>query len=194
MSWLVRAGRYAMPMLAARARAPVVRVARLHVTRVPLAVEQSQGVSLDDPAEGEAQKLLDSGTHALEMGDLERAKGAYRKSVEVHENASAYYNLGICQYQEHDLPGAIESWTHALRLAPDSPDAHTNLASAYIMSKPPQADKALEHLTLAATQSPDDGEIHFNLGTVLEACEQLEPAIKAYRKAKECGIDVRTRD
>ena len=37
-----------------------------------------------------------------------------------------------------DLPGAIESWTHALRLAPDSPDAHTNLASAYIMSKPPQ--------------------------------------------------------
>ena len=77
-----------------------------------------------------------------------------------------------------DLPGAIESWTHALRLAPDSPDAHTNLASAYIMSKPPQADKALEHLTyvgrthpsLAATQSPDDGEIHFNLGTVLEAC------------------------
>lgn len=100
MSWLVRAGRYAMPMLAARARAPVVRVARLHATRVPRAVEQSQGVSLDDPAEGEAQKLLDSGTHALEMGDLERAKGAYRKSVEVHENASAYYNLGICQYQE----------------------------------------------------------------------------------------------
>ena len=37
------------------------------------------------------------------MGDLERAKGAYRKSVEVHENASAYYNLGICQYQELSL-------------------------------------------------------------------------------------------
>ena len=109
-----------------------------------------------------------------------------------------------------NLPGAIESWTQALRLAPDSPDAHTNLASAYIMSKPPQADKALEHLTyvgrthpsLAASQSPDDGEIHFNLGTVLEACtydlltagEQLEPAIKAYRTAKECGLDLRMRD
>lgn len=147
-----------MPMLASRARVPVVRVARLHATSVPRAVEKGQGVSLDDPAESEAQKLLESGTHALEMGDMERAKGAYRKSVEVHENASAYYNLGICQYQERtsrechsltpdNLPGAIESWTHALRLAPDSPDAHTNLASAYIMSKPPQADKALEHLT-----------------------------------------------
>ena len=88
-----------------------------------------------------------------------------------------------------DLPGAIESWTHALRLAPDSPDAHTNLASAYIMSKPPQADKALEHLTyvgrthpsLAATQSPDDGEIHFNLGTVLEACTYDLLTGKMYR-------------
>lgn len=53
-----------------------------------------------------------------------------------------------------DLTGAIESWTHALRLAPDSPDAHTNLASAYIMSKPPQADKALEHLTYVGRTHP----------------------------------------
>mgnify|MGYP001507947768 CR=1 FL=1 len=86
-----------MPMLAARARAPVVRVARLHATRVPRAVEQSQGVSLDAPAEGEAQKLLARGTRAVASRAQERAKGAYRKSVEVHENASAYYNLGICQ-------------------------------------------------------------------------------------------------
>ena len=100
MSWLVRAGRYAMPMLAPRVRVPAVRVARLHTTRVPRAMEKGQGVSLDDPAESEAQKLLESGTQALEMGDMEGAKGAYRKSVEVHENASAYYNLGICQYQE----------------------------------------------------------------------------------------------
>ena len=41
------------------------------------------------------------------MGDLERAKGAYRKSVEVHENASAYYNLGICQYQERTFLSLI---------------------------------------------------------------------------------------
>ena len=37
---------------------------------------------------------------------------------------------------------------------------------------------------------------HARRGTydLLTAGEQLEPAIKAYRKAKECGIDVRTRD
>lgn len=77
-----------------------------------------------------------------------------------------------------DLEGAIESWKEALTIAPDSPDAHTNLASAYIMSKPPQGELALSHLKYAvvtynrtaAELSPDDGEIQFNLATVLEAC------------------------
>ncbi|EDP43376.1 hypothetical protein MGL_2386 [Malassezia globosa CBS 7966] len=100
-----------------------------------------------------------------------------------------YHFDGYIYDNADDLEGAIASWNAALRLAPDSPDAHTNLASAYIMSKPPQADKALEHLITAASQSPDDGEIHFNLGTVLEACEQLESAIDAYKKALKNGVD-----
>ena len=70
----------------------------------------------------------------------------YRKSLEVRENASAYYNIGVCQYQDQDLEGAITSWKEVLRLAPESPDAITNLASAYIMSKPSRPDLAIEHL------------------------------------------------
>ncbi|WFD28678.1 hypothetical protein MNAN1_003691 [Malassezia nana] len=58
------------------------------------------------------------------------------------------------------------------------------------MSKPPQGELALSHLKTAAELSPDDGEILFNLATVLEACEQLEEAVHAYKKAKENGIDV----
>ena len=42
----------------------------------------------------------------------------------------------------------------------------------------------------AASQSPDDAEIHFNLGAVLEACEELEEAIEAYEKAVQGGIQV----
>ncbi|WFD44179.1 hypothetical protein MPSI1_002845 [Malassezia psittaci] len=62
------------------------------------------------------------------------------------------------------------------------------MASAYIMSKPSRPDLALEHLRTAASQSPDDAEIHFNLGAVLEACEELEEAIEAYEKAVQGGI------
>ncbi|WFD48153.1 hypothetical protein GLX27_002821 [Malassezia furfur] len=153
------------------------------------ATEKDNSVSFNDPTEQEAQRFLELGTIALEVGDLEKAMEHYRKSLEVRENASAYYNLGVCQYQDQDLESAITSWNEALRLAPDSPDAHTNLASAYIMSKPSRPDLALEHLRTAASQSPDDAEIHFNLGAVLEACEELEEAIEAYKKAVQGGIE-----
>lgn len=37
------------------------------------------------------------------MGDLEKAIAEYQKSIEVQENASAYYNIGVCKYQERML-------------------------------------------------------------------------------------------
>ncbi|PKI85555.1 hypothetical protein MVES_000079 [Malassezia vespertilionis] len=154
-----------------------------------MATERDANVSMGDPAEDEAQRFLNMGTKALEVGDLEKAMGEYRNSIRAHENASAYYNLGVCQYQERDLEGAIASWNDALRLAPESPDVHTNLASAYIMSMPSRADLAVEHLRTAAAQSPGDPEIHFNLGAVLEACEMLEEALVEYQRAVEGGID-----
>lgn len=51
-----------------------------------------------------------------------------------------------CCTHAEDLEGAISAWKEALRLSPDSPDAHTNLASAYVMSKPSRPDLAIEHL------------------------------------------------
>lgn len=109
MSGIARVGRLTFPALRSVLRMPrssakfavVPRSAMLH-TSLPrrFAVERDQGVSLENPAEEEAQKLLESGTQALELGDMEKAKAEYRKSIEVHENASAYYNLGVCQYQE----------------------------------------------------------------------------------------------
>jgi len=49
-------------------------------------------------------------------------------------------------YHGRDLPAAIGAWEAALALAPDSPDAHTNIASAYVLSKPARPDLAVEHL------------------------------------------------
>ncbi|WFD00322.1 hypothetical protein MYAM1_003070 [Malassezia yamatoensis] len=152
------------------------------------ATERDRTVSLDDPNKQEAERFVQLGTIALEAGDLTKAMQHYRTSIEVQENASAYYNLGVCLYQEQDLEGAVAAWKETLRISPKSADAHTNMASAYIMSKPSRPDLALEHLRTAASQSPDDAEIHFNLGAVLEACEELEEAIEAYEKAVQGGI------
>lgn len=57
------------------------------------------------------------------------------------------------------------------------------------MSSPSRPDLAIDHLKSAAKISPQDAEVQFNLGAVLEACEQLEEALKAYERAQEGGID-----
>lgn len=101
---------------------------------------------IHDPAEEEAQKHVSEGTTHLENADIKAARASYERSIEVKENSTAWFNLGVCKYHEKDLPGAIEAWEHSLKLAPESADAHTNLASAYAMSSPSRPDLAVKHL------------------------------------------------
>lgn len=141
-----------------------------------------------DPADSESQRFLEEGTTHLEAGDLAAAKASYLRSLSIKRNSSALFNLGVCLYHDRDLPAAIDAWNESLQLAPDSADAHTNLASAYVLSKPSRPDLAVQHLKTAAGITPEDPEIQYNLAAVLEACEQLEDALVAYRRALEGGI------
>ena len=68
-------------------------------------------------------------------------------------------------------------------------DTHTNLGAAYILSQPPRADKALEHLQMALSISPDDGEVCYNLAAVLEATGEEEEALVAFQRAEKLGIE-----
>ncbi|CEH16040.1 O-linked N-acetylglucosamine transferase OGT [Ceraceosorus bombacis] len=145
--------------------------------------------SVDDPSEMESQKFLQAGTTALEAGDMESAKKAYEQSLAVKENASAHFNLGVCRYHARDLEGAVASWEAVLKLAPQSPDAHTNIASCYVLSKPARPDLALDHLKKASALAPEDAEIHYNMAAVLEAVENLEECLVAYQRALAGGIN-----
>lgn len=78
--------------------------------------------------------------------DLNAFQHAYSRAIEISESASAHFNLGVCLYHEREIDKAIEAWTNTLRLSPDSADAHTNLASAYVMSSPSRPDLAVDHL------------------------------------------------
>ncbi|CAO1617124.1 unnamed protein product [Parajaminaea phylloscopi] len=145
--------------------------------------------SIGDPAEREAQKLLEEGTAKLETGDFEGAKESYLKSLSVLPTASTHFNLGVVYFRLSNLPEAMKSFETCLKLSPDSADAHTNLASCYVMSSPSRPDLAVEHLQKATALDNQDGESWFNLGAVLEACERLEEALKAYERSKDLGIE-----
>ncbi|EMD34722.1 hypothetical protein CERSUDRAFT_75649 [Gelatoporia subvermispora B] len=142
-----------------------------------------------DPAELEANKILAEGTQKLEDGDLQGAKELYGRSVEIKRQASSLFNLGVAHYHLREYDAAIEVWKEAIALQPDSADAHTNLASAYIISPTPRPDLALHHLHVATSLCPEDPEIAFNLAAVLEACGRLEEALEHYKRSNEYGVE-----
>ncbi|PAV20116.1 TPR [Pyrrhoderma noxium] len=142
-----------------------------------------------DPAETEANEFLERGTQRLEEGDIEGAKELYRRSVDIRRDAGALFNLGVTHYHLKEFDDAINAWKESIQLQPNSADAHTNLASAYIISPLSRPDLALHHLRIASSLAPDDPEIAFNLAAVLEACGRLEEALVQYKRSKENGVD-----
>lgn len=134
-------------------------------------------------------RCLEQGTQKLEENDLQGAKELYRRSVEIKRNASSLFNLGVTHYHLKEFDEAIAAWKESIELQPDSPDVHTNLASAYIISPVSRPDLALHHLHIAASLAPEDPEIAFNLAAVLEATGQLEEALNYYKRAEDNGVE-----
>ncbi|KAF5373326.1 hypothetical protein D9615_007443 [Tricholomella constricta] len=142
-----------------------------------------------DPAEVEALRCLEQGTAKLEEGDVQGAKLLYQRSAEINRNASSLFNLGVTHYHLKEYDEAIEAWKESIALQPSSPDAHTNLASAYIISPVSRPDLALHHLQIASSLSPEDPEIAFNHAAVLEATGRLEEALTQYQRSKDFGVE-----
>ncbi|OWZ50304.1 hypothetical protein C349_06741 [Cryptococcus neoformans var. grubii Br795] len=152
------------------------------------ATSSSSPSSAIDPSLTRAQDLLESGTRALEEGDISTARNLYKESVDVKETSEGWHNLANCEYHLQNKEAAIQAWEKSIALQP-SADAHTNLASAYIFDKPPKPAFAIKHLTKALELSPEDPEIAFNLAAVLESTGNLDTALTLYKKAQSGGIE-----
>ncbi|EIN06117.1 TPR-like protein [Punctularia strigosozonata HHB-11173 SS5] len=167
--------------------APIPR--RLDASDVGWATSTTPHSTANDPAETEALQCLEQGTAKLEEGDVQAAKELYKRSVEIKRNASSLFNLGVTHYHLKEYDDAISAWKESIALQPSSPDAHTNLASAYIISPVARPDLALHHLHIATSLAPEDPEIAFNYAAVLEACGRLEEALEQYKRSKDNGVE-----
>jgi Tfp pilus assembly protein PilF len=56
---------------------------------------------------------------------------------------------------------------------------------ALVVRKPEQA---IKHYEEATRLSPNDGEVQYNFGVVLDSMGRLEEAIERYEKAVETGV------
>jgi tetratricopeptide (TPR) repeat protein len=78
----------------------------------------------------------------------------------------------------------IASCREAVLRAPDDPQAHIELAKAYLAAD--KAELALGELEIAAQLQPGSASIHHNLGYIHHYLGQDELAEKAFRRALEC--------
>ncbi|ORX51319.1 TPR-like protein [Hesseltinella vesiculosa] len=134
----------------------------------------------------DAEDQIKMGSQKMQEGSIDMAMNHYHRSVQLAPTAAGYFNIGVCYFQMGKHNDAIEAFEKSLSLDPNSADAHTNIASAYLMMK--QVQPAITHLEQASNFNPLDGEIQYNLGRVLEATGKLQEAKSRLERAKVLGI------
>ena len=90
------------------------------------------------------------------------------------QSAVEHYNAG--HYEE-----AIHCYTQALGLAPDLPELHINIGSAFLAYG--KLEKALEHFRQTVRLRPGFAEAHYNLGIVQARLVNLDEAVESYRQS-----------
>jgi tetratricopeptide (TPR) repeat protein len=134
-----------------------------------------------------AQIYYNQGIEKWNQDNLVGAKESFMQSIEVQPTSDALFNLGNVLHSLGHSSEAMKNWSKSLELKPTA-DAHLNIANvlALVVKEP---KKAYEHYEKALELSPEDGEINYNYGVVLDAFGELEKAVAQYSIAVSWGIE-----
>lgn len=130
-------------------------------------------------AEAQESRPPDVGTIAewIETGQYAQAQNALTQYLsEGAADAQLYFLLGIAQFRQGDLSGAIATFSSMAELFPQLPEAHINLAAVY--AEQGSYEHARRTLLQAITIAPDSALAQLNLGDLY-----VLMAEQAYRQA-----------
>ena len=118
----------------------------------------------------------------LSIGQPAEAEAHFRQVLQTHPtDFAAHENLGVVLFQQHRLDEAVAEFREAARLKPDDPEPHKNLAD--ILTTQHRLAEAQQERALAASSAEHLGETHFRIATALQADDDLDGAIKHFRKS-----------
>jgi tetratricopeptide (TPR) repeat protein len=103
------------------------------------------------------------------------------------KKARSRVNLAFALDRKGRLQEALSHYYEALRINPDSWEAHYDLARLLVRQE--RIDEGISHYYEALRINPEFAEAHFNLGGVLIGQERFDEAIKHYYKALEIRPD-----
>src|SRR6201996_6768873 len=102
-------------------------------------------------------------------------------ALAAHSSAETYNALGVYFGGRQLYPCAISAFESALRLQPDSWQAHYNLAIA--LNSSGNTDRAYNEMLAASRINPTAPQVHLGLGLVLSRLNQPDAALHEFQIA-----------
>ncbi len=130
----------------------------------------------------------DAGVAALGGGDVETAKGAYKRMHDRDpKDGAAAVLLGLIDEKQGDKAGAEKAYKDAIKLRPDLEAAYVDLSALLIDAQ--RADDALAVARAGLAKSPQSAGLHANVATVLAAQGDQAGAGGEFDKATRAAPD-----
>jgi tetratricopeptide (TPR) repeat protein len=153
-----------------------------------LALQGTVGVRTPDPLIEELQELVKGervhlirGRLALEAHRYAEAATEFRKAIaDKPDSITGRVNLGAVLSLTGDSRGARQQFEDVLRIAPENPNAHYNLALLFANDNLHQ--EAISHLQLVLKSNPNDSGARFLLAREYLKSERLEEALDEFSR------------
>lgn len=115
--------------------------------------------------------------------EFAQATSAFQKAVENNPNfVDAFYNLGICHYQQNNYEAAFEAYNRAKNIKPNHPGLDNNFGLC--LQKLGKMEEAIKSYKSALKLNPTDRDALWNLGNLCEETGDVNSAIKLFDQAK----------
>lgn len=101
----------------------------------------------------------------IAKGDFDHAEEIINSQLKANPSVEGYNLLGILFTSKNDYGHALESFQHALALAPNSVKTHNNLANMYVTER--KVDLAEQEFKKSLALAPSDRDANYNLGLLL---------------------------
>lgn len=132
--------------------------------------------------------MLETGYREHQAGRLEKAEQIYLAVLKKErDNIHALNLLGMLCVNAFRPDEAVFFIAKALKLQPNNPESHANMALAYKDQGKPE--QAVKHFRESLRLDPYNPVVHNNLGNVLREMSRPDEAIKAYERALKLDGD-----
>ena len=114
-------------------------------------------------------------------GDVEAAKSEMKLAgVQVANEAESFVQLGDASLLHRDFPAAIRNYINAVKKHA-TPEIYQKLGDAYLAVG--NDDDALKSYQKSLSISPDDADVHYSVGVILERKGDIDKAVSEYERS-----------